>query len=254
MDTDAGARHGANDVKESSEMAKYFDRSERNLVARRRRVAVGFTLIELLVVIAIIGVLAAILFPVFSRARENGRRASCLSNMKQIGLAITQYTQDYDERMVSVYMYYGPGNTNLAWWQDMTQPYMKSYQLVICPSHHPPTAYAVNRPVGYPNPLLTSYVGNNIFNDWSNAAIFPPMRAGANVGRSLAEFEEPSTTIVVTEVRSDIMELFDWSHTDWGNASRIDKRHFDGCSFLYADGHAKWLKQSQRPMWTLRAD
>ena len=61
----------------------------------------GFTLIELLVVVAIIGILAAILFPVFARARENARRASCQSNLKQIGLGIAQYTQDYDERVVT---------------------------------------------------------------------------------------------------------------------------------------------------------
>src|SRR4028118_1774787 len=59
----------------------------------------GFTLIELLVVIAIIGILASILFPVFARARENARRSSCQSNLKQIGLGILQYTQDYDEKL-----------------------------------------------------------------------------------------------------------------------------------------------------------
>ncbi|RYG63911.1 DUF1559 domain-containing protein, partial [bacterium] len=65
----------------------------------------AFTLIELLVVIAIIAILAAILFPVFGRARENARRSSCLSNMKQIGLGMMQYTQDYDEKFPA------PGNT-----------------------------------------------------------------------------------------------------------------------------------------------
>src|SRR3712207_2136374 len=69
---------------------------KRNIMRREQR-KYGFTLIELLVVIAIIAILASILFPVFGRARENARRASCLSNMKQLGLAFMQYTQDYDE-------------------------------------------------------------------------------------------------------------------------------------------------------------
>src|SRR5688500_15213026 len=107
------------------------------------RKASVFTLIELLVVIAIIAILAGILFPVFARARENARRASCQSNMKQISLALTQYNQDYDERMP-----YGGGITctgqtggnegttgiNNGVWVSMLYPYMKSTQLVVCPS------------------------------------------------------------------------------------------------------------------------
>src|SRR5687768_1565205 len=75
---------------------------------RKQRLAAGFTLIELLVVIAIIALLAAILFPVFARARENARKTSCLSNMKQIGLGISQYTQDFDETVPRVWL--GAGN------------------------------------------------------------------------------------------------------------------------------------------------
>ncbi|MEN6404264.1 MAG: prepilin-type N-terminal cleavage/methylation domain-containing protein, partial [Armatimonadia bacterium] len=63
----------------------------------------GFTLIELLVVIAIIAILAAILFPVFAKAREKARQTSCLNNCKQLGTAIVQYCQDYDERMPKCY-------------------------------------------------------------------------------------------------------------------------------------------------------
>jgi prepilin-type N-terminal cleavage/methylation domain-containing protein len=86
----------------------------------------GFTLIELLVVIGIIAILASILFPVFARARENARRASCQSNLKQIGLGIMQYTQDYDERFPNAGSAYDlPGPVD-ATWDLVIQPYVKS--------------------------------------------------------------------------------------------------------------------------------
>ncbi|RYG63499.1 DUF1559 domain-containing protein, partial [bacterium] len=97
----------------------------------------AFTLIELLVVIAIIAILAAILFPVFGRARENARRSSCQSNLKQIGLGIMQYTQDYDEKfpMYRVTFWAAqPGQT--FGWADGIQPYLKSEQIFQCPSNN----------------------------------------------------------------------------------------------------------------------
>jgi len=96
----------------------------------------GFTLIELLVVIAIIALLAAILFPVFARARENARRTSCQSNLKQVGLGIIQYTQDYDETYPGAYMTYGaphPCNNRVSYAQ-LIYPYVKSSQIFRCPS------------------------------------------------------------------------------------------------------------------------
>ncbi len=218
----------------------------------------GFTLIEILIVVAIIALLAAILFPAFSRVREGARRSSCLSNTKQIGLATMQYAQDYDETMVNVYTYYGPGLTNCARWQDMLQPYLKSYAVVACPSQNTPTSYATNRPPGTPNPLLTSYGGNNITANAGGAALFPPLRANKNPpflpGRALAALEEPSTTILFTDVTAGAGEFFDWNHTDLGNNSQVDKRHLEGANFTFADGHSKWLRRTQPPMWTIQSD
>lgn len=110
----------------------------------------AFTLIELLVVIAIIAILAAILFPVFGRAREMARRASCVSNLKQMGLATIQYSQDFDENLYphrfNVPAGQNPleteataaGVTGMAnnknWWPNLLQPYIKSWQVFQCPS------------------------------------------------------------------------------------------------------------------------
>jgi prepilin-type N-terminal cleavage/methylation domain-containing protein/prepilin-type processing-associated H-X9-DG protein len=88
----------------------------------------AFTLIELLVVIAIIAILAAILFPVFARARENARKATCQSNLKQIGLAVMMYVQDYDETYPTA-DFFTPTN----YWYNVLDPYAKSKQVFICP-------------------------------------------------------------------------------------------------------------------------
>src|SRR6187399_2973852 len=89
----------------------------------------GFTLIELLVVIAIIAILAAILFPVFARAREQARKTTCASNCRQIGLGLMMYAQDYDETLVM--RYYG----NALSWKDALEPYIKSQGVYRCPSN-----------------------------------------------------------------------------------------------------------------------
>src|SRR6185312_9045849 len=102
----------------------------------KHRNSKAFTLIELLVVIAIIAILAAILFPVFARARENARRATCMSNLKQIGLGIMQYTQDYDEFMPlqSAATVNNFANVTTPSVLGVIQPYIKSWQIYRCPS------------------------------------------------------------------------------------------------------------------------
>jgi prepilin-type N-terminal cleavage/methylation domain-containing protein len=103
------------------------------------RSAKGFTLIELLVVIAIIAILAAILFPVFARAREKARQTACLSNAKQMALGVQMYAQDYDETVIP---YYQDGNSpaSMRLWWNILNPYVMNMQVYLCPSSPMPGA------------------------------------------------------------------------------------------------------------------
>jgi prepilin-type N-terminal cleavage/methylation domain-containing protein/prepilin-type processing-associated H-X9-DG protein len=117
----------------------------------------GFTLIELLVVIAIIGILAAMVFPVFARARETARKATCLSNTKQIALGLLMYCDDYDGTLPMAYYYQNGANSNIGYvqWSGLIEPYVKNWSVFVCPSHlvggWAPTCFTtppVNPPAG----------------------------------------------------------------------------------------------------------
>ncbi len=208
----------------------------------------AFTLIELLVVIAIIAILAAILFPVFARARENARRSSCQSNLKQIGLGILQYRQDYDERFPA----FGPP-VNVGW-ADAIQPYIKSVQLFQCPSES--TA-------GSSIPSNNGY-SDYFYNGGINTFIPGP---DINVGRSEAEFTHPTTTIMNGDNGSfnagNIIPYFAGVGSSGFDCAGIlgfqtggncgdpalnrtaATRHLDGANYSFVDGHVKYYKPTQ---------
>lgn len=211
----------------------------------------GFTLIELLVVIAIIAILAAILFPVFAKAREKARQASCMSNLKQIALAGLQYAQDYDEILPNAYMYYGtPGDPNvLRFWPFQLDPYMKNMQLIICPSHRWSYTWSVNAP------FTASYVIVNISRSRTGTG------CTTLAGGSLAQVQDVSGTLWWAETTNSAEIFGPWSgdpdplvFTERGAQSRVWEGHNDGANYAFADGHAKWLKDTLPGMWTSLAN
>ncbi len=211
--------------------------SPANPTQRQRRSA--FTLIELLVVIAIIAILAAILFPVFARARENARRSSCTSNLKQIGLGMIQYAQDYDEKYLAQSIT-GVPTTNRHF-GALLQPYLKSKQIFVCPSAAG-TEIAIN---------TVNYSGGTTDHIWTaDAATFGGDFKGSYAMNqkfsfgvlgplSLAEITKPSETGLFFDAS--------WPESQGaGDTSFLaaSKRHLDGGNIAYADGHVKFGPQS----------
>ncbi|MEO6906526.1 MAG: DUF1559 domain-containing protein [Abditibacteriaceae bacterium] len=245
--------------------------SRRKLPQKRKRF--GFTLIELLVVIAIIAILAAILFPVFARARESARRASCLSNLKQLGLGLLQYSQDYDERLPcgsqpypSPFIWTGIG------WGGQIFPYVKSTQIYKCPDDvsTPTTPGDVTVSYAY-NEAIPYYNANN------------PSDSLLGIAGALSRFNQPARTVMLFEVNGFAANVSDSAETTTGdeyspsgalgletgphyNATLVVKPHavtggfnstghtyecsdvtcppihFAGANYLLADGHVKWFR------------
>lgn len=200
----------------------------------------AFTLIEVIIVLVIVGIFAALLFPVFHKARENARRSSCQSNLKQIGLGFKQYERDYDEKFALAYSNedgvsgYDPSFDR--GWMQITQPYLKSTLIFQCPSE----------PASYAPPLRA--------NDyWYSAPVAQLQR--------ISEVSDPALTVVIGDAVGSSAalvathgaiayggdapslkyngEIWDISEASDGQGAR---RHLRGSNFAFCDGHVKWFR------------
>ncbi len=226
----------------------------------------GFTLIELLVVIAIIAILAAILFPVFGRARENARRTSCQSNLKQIGLGVMQYTQDYDELLPLTYYQTNSTNTFIGW-DTLSATYMGtkvqqggSPAIFQCPSD------SISRATGE-SPRSYSLTEGRHGIVPADETLTPDGLTKWRPGPALALLGAPSSTLIVAEFHNDTNNFSRQNNAfvqrpinygsnirsqnctkGQGNGCMVDPTavkpaaHLEGYNYLFADGHVKWLR------------
>jgi prepilin-type N-terminal cleavage/methylation domain-containing protein/prepilin-type processing-associated H-X9-DG protein len=250
---------------------------------RCRRLRAAFTLIELLVVIALIAILAAILFPVFAQAREKARAAMCSSNMRQIGLALGMYRQDYDERNVHEWPWWRKGIFD--WdhtFMEVIVPYTKNQQIYVCPSAQAgvyvsrvDTRKGRENSGGNPTCYLMNETG------WCD---------GIYMGREVADAEvlRPSEAIFVGEATGDtktwinfhiayttpttlkggscgrnplpdqpiaLTDLYNTPGADWGKQGFITiypPRHTGGNNYLFYDGHVRWMTSFKGSNWRVQ--
>lgn len=196
----------------------------RSPVAGGCNVSRGFTLIELLVVIAVIAILAAVLFPVFARAREKARQAGCLSNVKQMALATVQYAQDYDETLPVAIG--GLPDWSRFWGTvELLEPYVKNGQIARCPSD----------PEGAVD--LSTFPGLGRYSYAWNRAAFAYMVPGMP--------STPIHTLAQIPLPAETTCFFDGMMT--GMALWASARHNDGVNVSFFDGHAKWNHRAQPP-------
>lgn len=234
----------------------------------------AFTLIELLVVIAIVVLLAAILFPVFARARENARRVSCMSNMKQLGLGMLQYAQDYDERYYggtrvtapAAFIIYGGG----IGWAGALYPYIRNTQVYECPDDtnkgsgvNVPVSYAYNHYAADTTLAEHQYPSLGIlFDEISGTSInvTDPMETGSPTYSAMDDghvlwWADSGGNISCCQFGAAIYHTRGAGVLDDINGSPVrdddsaepgpqptQPRHFAGANYAFMDGHAKWVR------------
>ena len=193
----------------------------------------GFTLIELLVVIAIIAILAAILFPVFARARDKAQQSACLSNVKQLTNALLMYCQDYDQTAPFARGFY-LGGVMYYPWMETIEPYVKNDQVFICPMMK---QYKNGNKFGY------SYcVGMGAYHDYGAHSAAPYN------GILLAGVTWPAETVWILDANIDdatapalnLQHYTQESRTHPGRKYFWPEAHNDGRNIGFVDGHAKW--------------
>ena len=235
-----------------------------------KRMPNGFTLIELLVVIAIIAILAAILFPVFGRARENARRSSCQSNLKQLGLGLLQYAQDYDETLpVGSRTFQNGGTLSVGLgWAGQAFPYVKSTQVFTCPSDTSRTQNGYPMSYGY-NISIARTDGAAIsgklakFNETArtvmlsegggtNAMITNPEESGGPTNGGVSVYSPvscgmgwwPSPGLILDGITDAVQATGAMQVGSCSTDAACPPRHLEGSNYLLADGHVKWYKSA----------
>ncbi len=217
----------------------------------------GFTLIELLVVIAIIAILAAILFPVFARAREKARQNSCLSNVKQLTLGIMMYANDYDEYMPPVLAAW----VVLPSWRTCIYPYVKNLQIFQCPSRpnagisaYPAVEYPPGSSTGFPRSYgVISDAGYTGTPPTGLNSDFPQWWGGP---QCMASMPKPAETLILAETWADYFPYAGQGAA--GACTNIAASHSGVGNYGFVDGHAKAMTPGAtiigQNMWTIQDD
>jgi len=216
--------------------------------------AKGFTLIELLVVIAIIAILAAILFPVFAQAREKARQTTCLSNMKQLGLSVMMYTDDFEETYPCGSSDFWNGVRAWGGYVDALAPYVKNKKMFVCPSDG--TKDCITHKTTFGSNFLTadttlvdkdlnaylSYAYNYALETTATGALSYPADTAMVIEHTQRPYFYSNKDQSITDVNTYYL-IHAAADTDAGKRVLNGARHNEGMNMNYADGHAKFVKK-----------